>query len=89
MSKKDLLEGFTREQIAKAKECNNSQELLDLVKREGINLTKEQLEAINEGEDFNELFRSPDCCPNCGSKNVEYYWGGNFRCKDCGCVFPE
>ena len=89
MSKKDLLKGLSRDQIANAKACKNSEELLDLAKREGVNLTKEQLKAINEGGNCNEVFHSPDCCPDCGSKNVEYYWGGNLRCKDCGCVFPE
>ena len=49
MSKKDLLAGLSEEQIAKVKACKNSDELLKLAKKEGIELTNEQLEAISGG----------------------------------------
>ena len=47
--KKELLKGLTEEQIAKVKACKNSDELLAMAKAEGIELTAEQLEAINGG----------------------------------------
>ena len=47
--KKELLKGLSEEQIAKIKECKNSEELLALAKAEGVELTNEQLEAISGG----------------------------------------
>ena len=46
---KELLNGLTEEQIAKIKACKNSQEIITLAKKEGVELTKEQLEAVNGG----------------------------------------
>ena len=47
--KKELLNGLTKEQIAKVKACKNGEELLKLAKEEGIELSNEQLEAVNGG----------------------------------------
>ena len=47
--KQDLLKGLSEEQIAKVKQCKNNEELLKLAKEEGIELTDEQLEAVNGG----------------------------------------
>ena len=47
--KKELLKGLTDEQIAKVKACKNGEELLKLAKEEGIELSDEQLEAVNGG----------------------------------------
>ena len=47
--KEELLKGLTKEQIAKVKQCKNHEELLALAKQEGIELTDEQLEAVNGG----------------------------------------
>ena len=47
--KQDLLKGLTEEQIARVKACKNSDELLEMAKKEGIELTDEQLEAISGG----------------------------------------
>ena len=44
-----LFEGLTKEQIAKVKACKHHNELLKLAKEEGIELTSEQLEAVNGG----------------------------------------
>ena len=49
MSKKDLLKGLSEEQIAKVKACKNSQEVLELAKAEGFELSSEQLEAVSGG----------------------------------------
>ena len=47
--KKELLKGLTEEQIVKVKACKNGEELLKLAKEEGIELSDEQLEAVNGG----------------------------------------
>ena len=47
--KEELLKGLTEEQIAKIKECKNQEELLKLAKEEGIELSDEQLAAVNGG----------------------------------------
>jgi len=47
--RKDLLKGLTEEQIAKVKECDDVNDLLQLAKDEGVELNDEQLAAINGG----------------------------------------
>ena len=47
--KDELLKGLSEEQIAKVKACKNSKELLKLAKEEDIELSDEQLEAVNGG----------------------------------------
>ena len=49
MTRNELLKGLTPEQIEKVKSCKNRDELLALAKAEGIELTNEQLEAVNGG----------------------------------------
>ena len=47
--KEEVLKGLTEEQIAKVKACKNQEEILKLAKEEDIELTDEQLEAVNGG----------------------------------------
>ena len=47
--KQELLKGLTEEQIAKVKACKNHEELMALAKKDGVELTEEQLNAINGG----------------------------------------
>lgn len=47
--KKELLKGLTKEQIEKVKACDNTKDLLQLAKDEGVELTQEQLEAVSGG----------------------------------------
>ena len=87
--KEELLKGLTKEQIAKVKSCKNHEELLELAKKEGVELTDEQLATISGGG----WCRSTPSfkCPKCGSSKVtsHYYensintWYGN-DCSDCG-----
>lgn len=49
MTKQELLNGLTPEQIEKVKACKSQEELLKLAKKEGIELTSEQLEAVSGG----------------------------------------
>lgn len=85
--KKELLKGLTEEQINKVKICKNKDELLKLAKEEGIQLTDEQLEAVNGGGCTSEP-PSDVKCPKCGSNKTEWVWfpfvGYELTCKKCG-----
>ncbi len=87
--KKDLLKGLNEEQIAKVRACNNTDEILALAKQEDLELTSEQLEAVNGGACSNTDNCPP--CPSCGSTNVKSKYSGSkvrvFKCKDCGREF--
>ncbi len=45
----ELFKGLSEEQIKKVKDCKNSEEILNLAKAEGIELSDEQLEAVSGG----------------------------------------
>ena len=47
--KKELLEGLTEEQIAKAEACQSTEEIFAFAKEEGIELNDEQLEFVSGG----------------------------------------
>ncbi len=95
--RQELLKGLTEEQIKKVEECKSSEEILDLAKAEGVQLSDEQLEAVSGG---GCIGRDPEC-PECGSKNYKTTYrkqeasaGGyvtytDFRCKDCGHKWSE
>ena len=87
--KQELLKGLTEEQIAKARTCNNTDEILALAKQEGLELTSEQLEAVNGGACSNTDNCPP--CPSCGSTNVKLRQSSNalkkYKCNDCGKEF--
>ena len=94
--KKELLKGLTKEQIAKVKACKNSEELLELAKAEGIELTDEQLSAISGGGACTVASNvgdwvNPFDCPECGCNDIEAVKGkGNlFECKGCGFRWRE
>lgn len=90
--KKDLLKGLTDEQIEKAKSCKTHEELLAVAEEEGVDLTEEQLDAINGGFYCRS---TPDFkCPVCQSKNVKSKYNENSiaewytnTCQDCGHVW--
>ena len=83
--KKELLKGLSEEQIAKIKKCKNQDELLKLAKEEGVELTKEQMEAVNGGGCMSSMK-----CPNCGSSDFQklprYQISGcsTYKCNKCG-----
>ncbi len=92
--KKDLFEGLTEEQIAKAKACKNPEEILSLAKAEGVELTSEQLALVSGG---GLICSTPTfTCPKCSSTNISAahlstsiskYW--DLDCKDCGHHWTE
>ncbi len=47
--RKELLRGLTEDQIAKVKACDNTSDLLQLAKDEGVELNDEQLAAVSGG----------------------------------------
>ena len=77
MKKLDL-NSFTKEQIAKASLCKTPEELVELAKKAGIEITKEEAEAyLDELDDF-EL--SPEALENvAGGK----FLGGSFTSDAC------
>jgi len=63
--KEELLKGLSEEQIAKVKACKNQEEILQLAKKEGVELSEEQLEAVSGGG----CTVKPKC-PFCKSERV-------------------
>ena len=47
--RKELLQGLSEEQIKKVEACKSPEEILNLAKAEGVELTDEQLEAVSGG----------------------------------------
>ncbi|MBE6126448.1 MAG: hypothetical protein E7182_00460 [Erysipelotrichaceae bacterium] len=47
--KQELLNGLAADQIEKVAECDNSFDLLQLAKDEGVELSDEQLDAVSGG----------------------------------------
>lgn len=81
----ELLKGLNDEQIAKLKSCKNNEEILQLAKAQGVELTDEQLEAVSGGS------LCAPACPNCGTK--EHVFKGTeepnldkYVCKKCGAI---
>ena len=81
--RKDLLEGLTKEQIAKIRECKNAEEALAIAKEEGIELTDEQLEAVSGGM----CSTIPTNCPLCGGTDFKVSKANllttTYFCWDC------
>lgn len=86
--RKELLEGLSEEQIAKIKECNNDQEILEIAKEEGIELNEEQLEAVSGGSSC--FSAGNPSCPNCNFNGPQVYVkNGHGKdqdvfCRQCG-----
>ena len=91
--KQDLLKGLTDEQIAKVKACKGSEELLALAKKEGIELSNEQLAAVSGGgacsvvSDIGDKL-NPFDCPKCGA-NRPIKDGKKLTCEKCGYVWTD
>ena len=85
---KDLLKGLSEEQLAKARQCKSNKELLALAKKEGIELTEEQLKSVNGGCAA-KTPRELDC-PMCQSPDTyydDYDMSDRFityHCRACG-----
>jgi len=90
MKAEELLKGLSREQLEKARSCKDNEELLKLAQEEGIELSDDQLEAVNGGCGENQQVSFE--CPICGSSDVlaEAGWDRNSRdiykchCNHCG-----
>ena len=88
---KELLKGLSEEQIAKVKACESQEDLLKLAKEEGVELTDEQLAAVNGGI----CTSTPDfVCPKCSSKKIKTRYNENSiaewwnnTCQNCGYVW--
>ncbi len=91
---KELLKGLSEEQFAKVKACKNSEELLELAKKEGVELTDEQLQVIAGGGKCQTTPESD--CMYCGSKDVNikrqstgvlFDYQFECTCRNCGRIF--
>ena len=89
--REELLKGLSEEQIKKIEACKNSEEILNLAKAEGIELTEEQLEVVSGGGCFYTIK-----CIKCGSDNLsdEYKELNHkeyrlFKCNNCGHKWRE
>ena len=88
--RKELLQGLSEEQIKKVEACKSSEEVLNLAKAEGMELTDEQLEAVSGGGCFTVTLE----CEMCGSKDISkskknYYTSSgktlyHYKCEKCG-----
>ena len=86
--REELLKGLSEEQIAKVKACKSQEELLALAKQEGIELTDEQLEAVNGGACTYTCHDKT--CPKCGGSHIvgrNIIGGAEYECRDCGNIF--
>ena len=85
--KEELLKGLTEEQIVKVKACKSQEEMLALAKCEGVELSSEQLEAVNGGNCETQKAK----CPKCGQEGKVYadsYPGRqSVQCQNCGPSF--
>ena len=89
MSKEELLKGLSPEQIEKARACHSEEELLELAKEEGIELTEEQLASVSGGCTVRNDPRDHQNCPQCGSSDtscISYNRSAGFaehQCAEC------
>ena len=86
--REELLKGLSDEQIKKVEACKSSEEVLNLAKAEGMELTYEQLEAVSGGGCHNRPITK---CPECGSTDInENHWTQEhcylhiYECRKCG-----
>ena len=84
---KNLLKGLSKEQIEKVQQCKNADEILALAKEEGVELTEEQLNAVNGGFCSDTVIE----CPACGSTDVKSTMPSGpadpytqYDCRTCG-----
>ena len=82
---KELLKGLTEELIEKVNACKSNEEILALAKEEGIELTDEQLNAINGGG----CNGGNPPCPKCYSVKTEWLGGNQYKCKKCKKIFED
>ena len=59
-AKQELLKGLTESQIVMVKECRDVNDLLQLAKDEGVELTEEQLDAVSGGNCSTQEPKSKD-----------------------------
>lgn len=81
--REELLKGLTEEQKEMIKDCRSMEELLSIAKREGVELSEEQLGAVTGGcgTEVNPV------CPNCGCTEFTETMNdgiGYYECKGCG-----
>ncbi len=78
-------EDLTPEQQASFKTCSTPEEILELAKKEGLELSEDQLDQISAGGMWDSSLK----CPQCGSTEFGLDHTGTvnmvYVCKKCGC----
>ena len=75
-------EDLTPEQQEKARACKTPEEMLELAKAEGYELSDEDLEMVSGG------WNDAPTCPQCGSKSISYdSFLSMHICQSCGHEF--
>ena len=69
----------------KARACETSDELLELAKQEGIELTDEQIESISGGGIWSddEPTNTPPVCPFCRQSGTLEFRPDEVWCRNC------
>ena len=75
-------EDLKPEQQEKARACKTPEEMLELAKAEGYELSDEDLEMVSGG------WNDAPTCPQCGSKSISYdSFLSMHICQSCGHEF--
>lgn len=92
---KELLKGLTPEQLEKASHCKNNKELLELAKKEGVELNEEQLNSVSGGA-CADVSPRVGTCPQCHApvnggfiENTPGDGRYHFICHNCGFEWTE
>lgn len=94
MTNNEILKKLTPEQIELAKGCKNNAELLKLAKKQGIELTDEQLASVTGGA-CDRLAKDKAVCPHCNIVvNGKYFdnsvdTGWEYHCRQCGYLWRD
>ena len=77
---------ITPEIMEKAKACSTPEELFNLAKTEGMELTDDQLDTIAAGGDYEDDFDTRTCTnDSCNGLVCSYYMCTNVSCTGLDC----
>ena len=80
------IDDLSPELQSKVQACETPEDILDLAKSEGYELSEEELVHVAGAGAF--PWNLPSNCPRCGSENI-YHYTNDFYCRDCGHQWQE